>query len=63
MTATSSNSAAISGRGSKFSGDLMVAVPARRGQRAYDYAGEYEFPQARHYVPSQFIGTDDDADA
>ena len=61
MTATSSNSTAISGRGSKCSGDLMVAVPARHGQRAYDYAGEYEFPLARHYVPSQFI-TDDDAD-
>jgi hypothetical protein len=48
-------SRAISGRGSKFSGD---SVPARRGHRAYDYAGEYEFSRARHYVPSQFIVTD-----
>ncbi len=62
MTAATRNGTAISGRGSKFSGGPIVAVPARRGERAYYYTGEYEFPLARHYVPSQFIVTDDDAD-
>jgi hypothetical protein len=60
MTATNRNSRAISGRASKFSGDLIAAVVTRRRDRAYDYAGEYEFTRARHYVPCQFI--DDDVD-
>jgi hypothetical protein len=62
MTAATRDGTAISGRGSKFSGHPIVAVPARRGDRAYDCAAEYEFPRARHYVPIQFIVTDDDAD-